>query len=106
MKEALLDVPAALLAAHGAVSEPVALAMAAGARRRLGAGIGVGITGVAGPGGGSPEKPVGTVWIAVEAGDARRAVHARFVGDRDEIRERAAQGALELVRRMLDEGGA
>ncbi len=87
------------LAEHGAVSEPVARAMASGARARVGAAVGVAITGVAGPGGGTPEKPVGTVWIAVDAdGDVRaRRIHA--VGDRGEIRARAAQAALEMMRR-------
>ena len=87
------------LAAHGAVSEPVARAMASGARASVGATVGIGVTGIAGPGGGTPEKPVGTVWIAVDAdGDVHaRRIHA--VGDRAEIRARAAQAALEMVRR-------
>ncbi|MFO7301652.1 MAG: competence/damage-inducible protein A [Acidobacteriota bacterium] len=88
------------LAAHGAVSEAVARAMAEGVRRRLGADVGVGITGVAGPGGGSDEKPVGTVWIAVAAGDT----HARrflFPGDRQMIRQFAASAALNMVRRAI-----
>ena len=101
VKEALLDVPASMLTAHGAVSEPVVRAMAAAARRRLGAEIGVGITGIAGPGGGTPEKPVGTVWIAVDVRDSARAVRMLFVGDREEIRERAAQSALDMVRRSI-----
>jgi PncC family amidohydrolase len=75
--------------------------MATGARARLGAAIGVGITGVAGPGGGSAEKPVGTVWIAADVAGDVRAFRGHFVGDRAEIRWRAAQAALELVRRML-----
>jgi nicotinamide-nucleotide amidase len=98
-----LDVPASMLAEHGAVSEPVARAMASAARRRFGAEIGVGITGIAGPGGGTPEKPVGTVWIALAVGDDARAVRTLFVGDREEIRERAAQSALEMIRRALDD---
>ncbi|MDX2193906.1 MAG: competence/damage-inducible protein A [Gemmatimonadales bacterium] len=101
LKTGVLNVPASLLAAHGAVSEPVALAMAQGARARTGAALGVAITGVAGPGGGSAEKPVGTVWIALAyaAGvEARRFV---FHGDRGEVRARAAQSALDLVRRHL-----
>lgn len=88
------------LAAHGAVSEAVARAMAEGVRCRLGADVGVGITGVAGPGGGSDEKPVGTVWIAVAAGDT----HARrflFPGDRQMIRQFAASAALNMVRRAI-----
>ncbi len=103
VKEAMLGVPADVLAEHGAVSEPVALAMAAGARARLGADVGVAITGVAGPGGGTPEKPVGTVWVAVDVRGTTRTVRPMVVGDRAEIRQRAAQGALALVRRALDE---
>ena len=102
VKVAELGVSEAAIAEHGAVSEPVARQMAAGARARLGAGVGVGITGVAGPGGGSAEKPVGTVWIAVDvAGAEPRAVRNVFVGDREEIRFRAAQFALDLVRRAV-----
>jgi nicotinamide-nucleotide amidase len=97
-----LGVREAVLAEHGAVSEPVARQMAAGVRARFGAGVGVGITGVAGPGGGSPEKPVGTVWIAVDvAGVEPRVVRNVYVGDREEIRFRAAQFALDLVRRAV-----
>jgi nicotinamide-nucleotide amidase len=75
--------------------------MADGVRSRFGAGIGVGITGVAGPGGGSADKPVGTVWIAVSVGDIRRAARNVFVGDRAEIRFRATQFALDMLRRVL-----
>jgi nicotinamide-nucleotide amidase len=98
-----LDVRAADIMALGAVSESVALQMADGARRRTGAEVGVGITGIAGPGGGTPEKPVGTVWIAVTGGgaDAPLAHHTVFLGDRGEIRYRAAQSALDMVRRRL-----
>lgn len=88
------------LETFGAVSEQVALQMAAGVRERMGADIGVAITGIAGPGGGSVEKPVGLVWIAVHAGEGTaRRLHAG--GDRAEIRQRAVQAALEMVRRML-----
>jgi nicotinamide-nucleotide amidase len=74
--------------------------MAAGVRERLKAKIGVSITGVAGPGGGSPEKPVGLVWVAVQYADGRtRRLH--LPGDRNEIRQRATQAALEMVRRTL-----
>jgi nicotinamide-nucleotide amidase len=97
-----LGVDQAALDEHGAVSEPVVRQMARGARERFGASIGVGITGVAGPGGGTPEKPVGTVWLAVDA-DGREPLVRRvaLIGDRAEIRARAAQGALEMIRRAL-----
>jgi nicotinamide-nucleotide amidase len=101
VKESLLDVPAKLLESRGAVSEDVARAMAAGARTRVGADIGIGITGIAGPGGGSPEKPVGTVWIAVQIGEEVRAQGRVYIGDRGEVRSRSAQAALDTVRRML-----
>lgn len=101
IKTSLLGVAADLIRAHGAVSEEVARAMASGARARTGAEIGVGITGIAGPDGGTPEKPVGTVWIAADVrGDARAALLHSW-GDREEVRQRAAQAALNLVRRML-----
>ncbi len=95
-----LGVPTELIAEHGAVSEPVARAMASGVRARLGADIGIGVTGVAGPGGGSVEKPVGTVWIAVDMQGEVHAVRPVLPGDRNEIRHRATQIALERVRRV------
>ena len=101
IKTALLDVPDEMLREHGAVSEPVALAMATGARARTGAEIGVGITGIAGPGGGSDAKPVGTVWLAVDINGERRTLHSVFWGNREEVRYRAAQAALDVIRRML-----
>ena len=102
VKEQLLDVERNVLSAHGAVSLEVARAMAAGARRRTGAAVGVGITGVAGPGGGSPEKPIGTVCIAVDiTGQEPVAIRSQMIGDRAEIRFRATQAALDMVRRQL-----
>jgi nicotinamide-nucleotide amidase len=100
-KADLAGVPLELIAEHGAVSEPVARARAAGARARLGAGAAVAITGIAGPGGGTPEKPVGTVWIATDVDGAVEARKVQFGGERDEIRARAAQAALFLLRRAL-----
>lgn len=100
-KTDLLGVDPALLAAHGAVSEEVGLAMARGCRERSGADYGVGITGVAGPGGGTPEKPVGTVWIGVAY---KERAHARLVklrGDRNTIRWRSAYWALNQLRLLI-----
>ncbi len=103
VKTELLGVDSGLVAAHGAVSEPVAVAMARGVRTRLSSDVGVAITGVAGPGGGTPEKPVGTVWIAID-GPAPRVVGLRLIGDRTEVRQRAVQAALDLLRRQLQSG--
>lgn len=96
----LLDVPASVIAQHGAVSEQVALAMAAGIRRRAGVNVGVGITGIAGPGGGSEEKPVGTVCIAVESGDSQVRTF-RFPGGRKMVKAMSANWAIDMLRRHL-----
>jgi nicotinamide-nucleotide amidase len=101
VKQALLGVGTDTLERHGAVSEQVATEMATGVRNRLGVDIGVSITGVAGPGGGSAEKPVGLVWMAVDVRGEVRTHGSRFIGDRAEIRFRATQAALDLVRRMV-----
>ena len=100
-KTNLLDVPAPLIAAHGAVSEPVAIAMANGVRTRAGVDVGVGVTGIAGPGGGSADKPVGTVAIAASTESGTRTRTFRFHGERDQVKFQASQAALDLVRRML-----
>jgi nicotinamide-nucleotide amidase len=100
-KTSLLGVPAALLAAHGAVSEPVARAMAEGIRARAGADLGLGITGIAGPAGGTPEKPVGTVAVALASADGTVARTFRFFGDRELVKFQASQAALDMVRRYL-----
>uniref|UniRef100_A0A832I1C7 CinA-like protein n=1 Tax=Eiseniibacteriota bacterium TaxID=2212470 RepID=A0A832I1C7_UNCEI len=97
----LLGVRAADLEAHGAVSAPVAEQMAEGVRRRSGAEVGVAITGIAGPEGGSDEKPVGTVFVAVASPRGAAARRYQVQGTRATIRERAAQNALDLVRRQL-----
>ena len=102
VKRELLGVPDALLKAHGAVSEEVVLSMAAGAQRRFGVDATLAVTGIAGPGGGSEEKPVGTVWLAARLGSDARALKRIFPGDRGEIRARSAQAALDLLRRLMD----
>ncbi len=101
LKERLLAVPAALLAAHGAVSGPVARAMAEGVRRVTAGDIGVAVTGIAGPGGGSAAKPVGLVYFGLAHAQGCRVVERRFVGDRAAIQARSAMTALDLVRRHL-----
>ena len=117
VKRQLLGVLESDLDEHGAVSEPVARQMAKGIRVRLGTEIGVSITGVAGPAGGSPEKPVGTVWIGLDVLEGRppiprpdgyppvapydKARVFHFVGNREEIRYRAVQAALDMIRRMV-----
>ena len=96
-----LGVPEALIAQHGAASEPVVRAMAEGVARRFQAEASLAVTGVAGPDGGTPEKPVGTVWLAARLDGRCESVQRRLLGDRDEIRRRAAQAALDLLRRTL-----
>lgn len=96
-----LDVPESLIAEHGAVSESVARAMAEGIRRRAGTPVGIGVTGIAGPGGGTAEKPVGTVAIAVVVGDVERVRTWHFFGGRDLVKFQASQAALNLLRLML-----
>lgn len=101
VKERLLGVDGAVLAAHGAVSEPVARAMAEGARRVGEATWGIGITGIAGPTGGTPEKPVGTVHLALAGPGGTEAVARLYRGDRARVRRAAAFEALDLLRRGM-----
>ena len=101
VKKAELGVPAELLERHGAVSAETAAAMAAGARERLGADVAVAVTGIAGPDGGSDEKPVGLVYLHAESPFGSRTADFVFPGDREGIRRRAAVTALHLVRRLL-----
>jgi nicotinamide-nucleotide amidase len=101
VKTTLLGVPDEMLREHGAVSEPVVRAMAVGARATTGASVGMAITGVAGPGGGTEEKPVGTVWIATDLEGAVESRRLRLIGDRAEVRQRAVQATLDMVRRRL-----
>jgi nicotinamide-nucleotide amidase len=96
-----LGVEAALVERHGAVSEEVAAAMAAGARRAARADIGVGLTGIAGPDGGTPEKPVGLVFVATDGAAGVRVRRAVFPGARERVRHQATQVALEMLRRGL-----
>ena len=103
VKEAELGVPGSLLADHGAVSAEAAEAMAAGVRERLGADVGVSVTGIAGPGGGTPEKPVGLVYIHVSTPGGRGGLDLQIPGDRDAIRARATAAALHLTRRLLSQ---
>ena len=101
LKSAWVDVPKELIEAKGAVSSEVALAMADGIRRRTGATLGVGVTGIAGPGGATPEKPVGLVHIAIADEKGTKERNFRFPGDRDRIRHQATQAALDMVRRYF-----
>jgi nicotinamide-nucleotide amidase len=101
VKEVELGVPLEVLERHGAVSAEAAAAMAAGARERLGADIAVAVTGIAGPDGGSQEKPVGLVYLHAESPSGSRSADFVFPGDREGVRRRAAVTALHLVRRLL-----
>ncbi|HET6442144.1 MAG TPA: nicotinamide-nucleotide amidohydrolase family protein [Phycisphaerae bacterium] len=103
-KVRLLGVPKEIIEQHGAVSEPVVRAMAEGVRAASGADVGVAVTGIAGPSGGTPDKPVGTAWFAVTDGAGTHAARELFVGDRATIRARAAVYALNLVRLRLSGG--
>jgi nicotinamide-nucleotide amidase len=100
-KVAMLHVAERVLAEHGAVSEPVAQAMAEGIRTIAGVEVGIGVTGVAGPGGGTAEKPVGMVCVAAVTPEVSRVRTARFIGEREQIKFQASQAALDMVRRML-----
>ena len=106
LKTELLGVPSAVIEEHGAVSEAVVRAMAEGARHRLGADLAAAVTGIAGPGGGTPEKPVGTVWLALADAAGTVARSSMFTGSRREIRGRAAQAALWILRNRLPEAPA
>ena len=97
----VLGVASSLLAAHGAVSEPVARAMADGARQLAGATYGLGITGIAGPDGGTPEKPVGTVHLALAGPQGTQSSEHHFFGDRRRVRMTAAYFALNQLRLLV-----
>ena len=102
VKAGVLGVGEDLIRAEGVVSEAVAKAMAAGVAEALGASMGIGVTGIAGPGGGSPEKPVGTVCYAIFLGEETVARTERFLGNREAVRARSAHAALGLLLRQLD----
>jgi nicotinamide-nucleotide amidase len=102
LKVEVLGVPDDLLERHGAVSAETAAAMAGGVRRALGADVGISVTGVAGPGGGTPQKPVGLVFVHVEAPDVSHGVELHLPGNREAVRRRSAASALHLVRRLLE----
>jgi nicotinamide-nucleotide amidase len=101
VKERRLRVPRGVLQEHGAVSAETAAAMAAGARAELGADVAVADTGIAGPDGGTPEKPVGLVYLAVDGPDGRRTAEFRLPGDREAVRARTTALALHMLRRAL-----
>jgi PncC family amidohydrolase len=105
IKERLLGVPREQLVEHGAVSEEVAISMAEGARRELGAEVGLSVTGIAGPGGGTPSKPVGLTWVAVATPGGTRAQVYAWQGKREENKRESALAALWQAVRWL-EGGA
>ena len=100
-KMALLGVNESTLASHGAVSKETVLEMALGVRQALKADIGIAVSGIAGPGGGSPGKPVGLVWIGLSAGDGGEARSAIWPGDRLAVKEQSAQAALQLLLEYL-----
>jgi nicotinamide-nucleotide amidase len=101
VKVAQAGVPAELIERHGAVSEEVARALADGARAQLGADVGVGVTGIAGPGGGTEEKPVGLVWLSVATAADHLTRSVNLPGGRSDVRERATSVAMHLIRRAL-----
>jgi PncC family amidohydrolase len=103
-KTELAGVSREMIAAQGAVSEPVAVALADGIRARTGSSLALGVTGIAGPGGGSPEKPVGTVAIALTGREMPARVRLfSFFGGRPQIKFQASQAALDMVRRALSQ---
>lgn len=101
-KNEMLAVPASVIEDYGAVSEAVAVAMASGALRHSRAGFAVAVTGIAGPGGGSKEKPVGTVWIAAASVEQQQARLFRFEGDRAAVRQATLLAALEMLLELLE----
>ena len=103
-KQRLLEVEHSTLAEHGAVSPETAVEMARGVRQVLGADIGIGVTGIAGPGGGTPDKPVGLTHIALSARDRERVERFVWNGDREENKALSAEAALAMLREYLESG--
>jgi nicotinamide-nucleotide amidase len=101
LKTNFADVPLEMIKEHGAVSREVAIALAEGIRKRCGTTFGIGITGVAGPTGGTPQKPVGLVFLALASERQTEMLEKNFMGDRKRIRWYASQQALDMVRRKL-----
>ena len=101
LKSTFANVPIEMINTHGAVSHEVAVALAEGIRSRTGATLGVSITGVAGPSGGTPEKPVGLVFHALASAEQTEVIERKFPGDRDRVRWFSTQQALDMVRRKL-----
>ena len=101
IKQKFLSVPESLLKTHGAVSEPVAMAMAAGARQKFKSDFGIGISGIAGPGGGTDQKPVGLTYIAVASPSESVCAKCIFKGTRLQIKKQAADKALDLLAEFL-----
>ena len=101
LKTLFADIPPLMIEAHGAVSKEVAVALAENIRELCNADIGVGVTGIAGPGGGTEEKPVGLVYVAVTNGHKHDVIQRRFFGDRERVRRWTSQLALDMVRRIL-----
>ena len=98
----MLDIPKKVLSRYGAVSRKTALLMAGAFAKKSKSDLGLAVTGIAGPGGGSPEKPVGTVWIALSSPKGEKAVHFLFGGRREQIKILSAYTALNWVRRVSD----
>jgi PncC family amidohydrolase len=103
VKSHLLEVPQETLTHHGAVSAQTAMAMAEGCRRRFKTDVAVSITGIAGPSGGSPEKPLGLVYIAVASHKCTHVVEHHFAGDRAQVRESAIASALKLILKTIED---
>jgi len=105
VKISVLGVPAGLIREHGAVSAECALAMAKGVRDSTGSGLGIGVTGIAGPDGGTAAKPVGTVFVALDADGFSKVQRFQWTGDRTENKQRSADAALEMVIDYLENAG-